>query len=54
MHNHEGSQPQQSSSSDEDAPTEPTRYIQVSLRPPPRYAASTTDLDYGSSDSSFM
>ena len=36
---------QQSSSSDEDAPTEPTRYIRVSLRPPPRYAASTTDLD---------
>ena len=42
MSDHE---PQQSSSSDEDAPTEPTRYIRVSLRPPPRYAASTTDLD---------
>ena len=42
MSDHEGSQPQQSFSSDEDAPTEPTHYIQVSLRPPPRYAASTT------------
>ena len=29
---------------EEDAPTEPTRYVWVSLCPPPRYAASSTDL----------
>ena len=44
MSDHKRSEPQQTFSTNEDAPTEPTRYIQVGLRPPPRYAASTTDL----------